>query len=108
MIQVLTFGSVVKERRQHLGLTQAELARRANCAAITIRQIEADAMNPSLQIVELLAEALKGMGCPAEKCAEMAAQLDKRARQLAPEKGGYEPALKHLLTLMAQGWAAPK
>jgi len=58
MNQEITFGSIVKDRRHHLGLTQAELARRANCAAITIRKIEADAMNPSLQIVELLAGAL--------------------------------------------------
>ena len=47
------------------------------------------------------------MGCPVEKSAEMAAQLDKRARQLALQKGrGYEDALAHLLTLMKQGWAA--
>jgi hypothetical protein len=39
----------------------------------------------------------------------MAAQLDKRARQLAGQKGrSYEEALAHLLTLMKQGWAAPK
>jgi hypothetical protein len=37
----------------------------------------------------------------------MAAQLDKRAHQLAAEKGGtYEEALTHLLKLMRQGWAA--
>jgi hypothetical protein len=37
----------------------------------------------------------------------MAAQLDKRARQLAAEKGrNHEEALKHLLTLMRQGWSA--
>ena len=37
----------------------------------------------------------------------MAAQLDRRANQLAEEKGGtYEEALTHLLTLMKQGWAA--
>jgi hypothetical protein len=37
----------------------------------------------------------------------MAAQLDKRARQLAAEKNKpYEEAMKHLLTLMKQGWAA--
>ena len=58
MNREITFGSIVKDRRHHLGLTQAELARRANCAPITIRKIEANAMNPSLQIVELLAEAL--------------------------------------------------
>jgi pyrroline-5-carboxylate reductase len=54
-----------------------------------------------------LAQVLVALGCPAEKSAEMAAQLDKRARQLAAEKGrSYEEAMKHLLTLMKQGWAA--
>ena len=54
-----------------------------------------------------LARVLVSLGCPAEKSAEMAAQLDKRARQLAAEKGrSYEEAVKHLLTLMRQGWAA--
>jgi hypothetical protein len=56
-----------------------------------------------------LAKVLVALGCPAEKSVEMAAQLDKRARQLAAEKNrSYEDALKHLLTLMRQGWAAPK
>ena len=54
-----------------------------------------------------LAQALTALGCPAEKSAEMAAQLDKRARQLAEAKGRtYEAALTHLLGLMRQGWAA--
>ena len=54
-----------------------------------------------------LAKVLVALGCPAEKSAEMAAQLDKRARQLADQKGrSYDDALKHLLTLMKQGWAA--
>ena len=56
-----------------------------------------------------LAKLLTTLGCPSEKSAEMAAQLDKRARQLAGQKGRtYEEALAHLLTLMKQGWAAPK
>ncbi len=56
-----------------------------------------------------LAQALVALGCPAEKSAEMAVQLDKRARQLAQQKGRtYDEALKHLLSLMRQGWAAPK
>ena len=47
------------------------------------------------------------MGCPANKSSEMAAQLDKRARQLAELKNrSYEDALTHLLELMRQGWAA--
>ena len=54
-----------------------------------------------------LAQALTALGCPAEKSAGMAAQLDKRARQLAAQKGrSYEEALQHLLNLMKQGWAA--
>lgn len=54
-----------------------------------------------------LAVLLVGMGCPQLKSAEMAAQLDKRARQLAEQKGrSYEDALAHLLELIRQGWAA--
>jgi hypothetical protein len=61
-----------------------------------------------MQISEL-AQVLVALGCPAEKSLEMAAQLDKRAKQLAAEKNrSYEEALKHLLTLMRQGWSAPK
>ena len=57
--------------------------------------------------LELLAKALAGMGCPLEKCDEIARQLDKRAQQLADLKGrSYEEAIKHLLGLMSQGWAA--
>jgi len=54
-----------------------------------------------------LAQLLVGLGCPSEKSVEMAAQLDKRAKQLAEAKGrSYEEALTHLLTMMKQGWAA--
>jgi hypothetical protein len=54
-----------------------------------------------------LAKVLGALGCPPEKCTEMAAQLDKRARQLAAGKGRtYDDAMTHLLNLMRQGWAA--
>jgi hypothetical protein len=54
-----------------------------------------------------LAEVLVHLGCPSDKSTEMAAQLDKRAKQLAAEKSrSYDEALTHLLTLMRQGWAA--
>ena len=57
--------------------------------------------------LDALAQALQALGCPAEKSAEMAAQLDKRAHQLAETKGRpYDEALAHLLRLMAGGWAA--
>jgi hypothetical protein len=56
-----------------------------------------------------LAQILVALGCPTEKSSEMAAQLDKRAKQLAAEKKrSYDEALKHLLNLMQQGWAAQK
>jgi len=54
-----------------------------------------------------LASLLMAMGCPREKSVEMATQLDKRAKQLAEQKGrSYEDALAHLVQLMKQGWAA--
>ena len=54
-----------------------------------------------------LAQVLVTLGFPAEKSADMAAQLDKRARQLATEKGrSHEEALQHLIALMRQGWSA--
>ncbi len=53
-----------------------------------------------------LAQILVTLGCPAEKAPVMAAQLDKRARQLALRKGRpYDDALRHLLTLVKQGRA---
>ena len=59
-----------------------------------------------MEIFEL-EKVLVALGCPAEKSAAMAAQLDKRARQLAAEKGRpYDEALKHLVGLMRQGWSA--
>ncbi|HZV33523.1 MAG TPA: hypothetical protein VFB72_03025 [Verrucomicrobiae bacterium] len=57
--------------------------------------------------LDQLSGLLTHLGCPAEKSREMASQLDKRARQLAEQKGKtYEEAVAHLLTLMKQGWAA--
>ena len=54
-----------------------------------------------------LAKLLTALGCPTEKSAGMVAQLDKRARQLAAQKGrSYDDALQHLLNLMRQGWSA--
>jgi hypothetical protein len=59
-----------------------------------------------MEIAEL-AKALVALGCPPEKSAEMASQLDKRAKQLMELKGkSYEEAIRHLLALMRQGWAA--
>jgi hypothetical protein len=60
-----------------------------------------------METFEDLAAMLVSLGCPAGKSHEMAAQLEKRARQLSTEKGKtYEEALAHLLNLMKQGWSA--
>ena len=57
--------------------------------------------------VDQLVPLLEQLGCPGDKCADMAAQLDKRARQLVEQQGrSYEESLAHLLDLMKQGWAA--
>lgn len=54
-----------------------------------------------------LTQTLKELGCPPEKATEMAAQLDKRARQLMVKRGeSYEQTAAYLLNLMRQGWAA--
>ena len=73
------------------------LKRELQPASVTIKRME----------ISELTKALVALGCPAQKSAEMAAQLDKRARQLAEQKGrSYEEALQHLLNLMKQGWSA--
>ena len=54
----ISFGTLVKERRLTLGLTQAELANRVGCAVVTIRRIEYGTLRPSTQIAERLAFSL--------------------------------------------------
>ncbi|KAA3661451.1 MAG: helix-turn-helix domain-containing protein, partial [Chloroflexi bacterium] len=58
MLENISFGNIVRERRSKMGLTQNELARRVGCAPITIRKIEYDSLRPSVQMAELLALAL--------------------------------------------------
>ncbi len=54
----VSFGIWLKQQRKALDLTQAELARRVGCAAITVQKIELDERRPSKAIAERLAEAL--------------------------------------------------
>ena len=51
----LTFGGWLKRRRQGLGLTQKELARRIGYAAVSVRKAEADERRPSREMAEKLA-----------------------------------------------------
>ena len=53
-----SFGYWLRRHRKALDWTQAELARRVNCTAATIRKIEADERKPSRQLAELLADQL--------------------------------------------------
>ncbi|MEI6340315.1 MAG: hypothetical protein WCR07_00030 [Verrucomicrobiota bacterium] len=54
-----------------------------------------------------VAGILVTLGCPQDRADVMAAQLVKRAGQLAQERGWSAPeAMAHLLRLMAGGWAA--
>jgi hypothetical protein len=51
-----------------------------------------------------LAKLLVALGCPADKSEAMAAQLDKRAHQLAEQKNKtYDEALTHLINLLKLG-----
>jgi hypothetical protein len=57
--------------------------------------------------VDEIAEVLRRLGCPAERCSAMASQLDRRARMDADrKKSSYDAELQRLIGLMAQGWAS--
>ena len=54
-----SFGRWLRLRRKAMGLSGVELARRAGCATVTLRKIEADERRPSEQIAAKLAEHLQ-------------------------------------------------
>ena len=56
--ELLSFGEWVQQRRQAMGLTRADLAKKVGCAAVTIKKIEREERKPSQQIAELLADNL--------------------------------------------------
>src|SRR5262245_43362558 len=62
--QMRSFGLWLRSRRLELQLTQAALAERAGCARDVLRQFEAEAKRPSLQLAGRLADALS---IPAEE-----------------------------------------
>lgn len=70
------FGTWLKAQRAKLDLTQSDLARRVGYSPETIRKIEAGALRPSKQIVDLLADHL---GVPsAQRDAFLAFATDAR------------------------------
>jgi predicted ATPase/DNA-binding XRE family transcriptional regulator len=52
------FGQWLKDQRARLDLTQGDLARRVGYSAITIRKVEAGDMQPSRQMLDLIADHL--------------------------------------------------
>ena len=54
----LTFGEWLRQRREELGLTRKEFARRVGCSVSTLRKIEDSERHPSVQIAELIANCL--------------------------------------------------
>jgi transcriptional regulator with XRE-family HTH domain len=73
------FGGVLRELRQHKGLTQEELAEGSGLSPRTIRRLEnGESANPQLPTVRLLAKALE-------------VEPDERARLLAAADGQVPP-----------------
>lgn len=56
--QKITLGSILKRRRQQLGMTQAEVAKRVGCRPNYIGYLETGARRPSAALVTRLAKAL--------------------------------------------------
>ena len=54
-----TFGAQVRSRREHLGLTRAQLAHTVGCAVVTLRKIESGERRPSRQLADLLVRHLQ-------------------------------------------------
>ena len=79
-----SFGERLKHHRRLLDLTQAELARRAGCARVTIHKIESGDLRPSKQLAALLAQALQIPAADRKSFVELArgaqAAEERRAR----------------------------
>src|SRR5205085_1106971 len=88
----LSFGNWLKLRRRGLGLTQNELARRAGYAGETLRKVEADALRPSRQMAEQLADQLAI--APLERAAFIRFARDESGDEAAlPAFAGSVPRL---------------
>lgn len=78
MDQATLFGTWLRRRRRALDLTRDELARRAGCAPVTLKKIEADERRPSPELADRLALALQLAG-------------DERAQFLRTARSGLAP-----------------
>ena len=69
--EFVSIGEWIHRRRNAMGMTRADLARRVGCAEVTIKKIERDERKPSGQIAELLAEHLAIPDLQREKFLQM-------------------------------------
>ena len=69
---LVSFGAWIRNRRQTMNLTRAELAEKVSCAPVTIKKIENDERKPSPQMAELLAKHLLIPGLEREAFLRMA------------------------------------
>lgn len=83
-----TFGSVIKARRRHLGMTQAQVAKKVGCRPNYIGYLESMARRPSQKLLLRLAKTL-GLDAgelfllanPAVRAVMVAAETPKDAEQ---------------------------
>lgn len=54
----MNLSSIIKERRQMLGISQLDLAEMSGIGIATVKSIECGKANPSIKTVESLAEVL--------------------------------------------------
>lgn len=54
----MEIGEIIKEKRRSAGLTQEALAQKIGCATITIRQYESGKREPSIEVLNDIANAL--------------------------------------------------
>ena len=85
MSDPLTFGAWQKRRRKALGLTQDSLARLTGCSTITVKKIESDDLQASVQLAELIALHLQ---IPASERADFIAWA--RGGKAAKSLSSYE------------------
>ncbi len=91
-----TFGQWLKQRRKALGLTQKELARRAGCAEITLRKIEAGDLHASAPLVASLTKVAGAADADLPNLLSLARgagdDFTTRARLLRPQRANNLPA----------------
>jgi predicted ATPase/DNA-binding XRE family transcriptional regulator len=103
-----SFGHWLSGRRKALHLTQADLARRVGCAAVTVQKIEADERRPSRAMAGWLAEVLRIS--PVDRAAfeefARAESASSHARQFWPSHSTNLPEVLPALIGRAQDVAA--